>query len=65
MAGKGLSIEEYPKIGIAFERINNSTMVKKQRRFTKFFGQKINLRIIPSIYCVYLGNLKRRHIKFT
>ena len=33
--GKGLSIQEYTKIGIAFERISNSTIVKKVRKVYK------------------------------
>ena len=32
LTGKRLSVEEYTKIGIAFERINNSTLIKKARR---------------------------------
>ena len=32
LAGKGLSIQEYTKIGIAFERISNSTVVKKAKK---------------------------------
>jgi len=32
LAGKGLSLEDYTKIGIAFERIRNSTVVPKTRK---------------------------------
>nr|YP_010283328.1 hypothetical protein MKU01_pgp046 [Psammodictyon constrictum]ULD16447.1 hypothetical protein [Psammodictyon constrictum] len=32
LAGKGLSLQEYTKIGIAFERICNSTVVKKTKK---------------------------------
>ena len=30
--GKGISLQEYTKIGIAFERLSNSTAVKKTRK---------------------------------
>jgi hypothetical protein len=32
LAGKGISLQEYTKIGIAFERLSNSTAVKKTRK---------------------------------
>ena len=32
LAGKGLSIQEYTKIGIAFERISNSKIIKKTKK---------------------------------
>ena len=40
LAGKGLSIQEYTKIGIAFERISNSTIVKKARKIYKIIRDK-------------------------
>ena len=38
--GKGLSIQEYTKIGIAFERITNSTIVKKGKKIFKIVRDK-------------------------
>ena len=35
LAGKGISIQEYTKIRIAFERIANSSIVKKVRKVYK------------------------------
>jgi hypothetical protein len=35
--GRGMSIQEYAKIGIAFERISNSTAVKKAKEIYKIF----------------------------
>jgi hypothetical protein len=32
LAGKGISFQEYAKIGIAFGRLSNSTVVKKTRK---------------------------------
>ena len=32
LSGKGLSLEEYTKIGIAFERVSNSTIVNKTKK---------------------------------
>ena len=32
LGGKGISLQEYTKIGIAFERLSNSTAVKKTRK---------------------------------
>jgi hypothetical protein len=32
LAGKGISLQEYTKIGIAFERVSNSTIFKKIRK---------------------------------
>jgi hypothetical protein len=40
LAGKGLSIQEYTKIGIAFERISNSTIVKKGKKIYKIIRSK-------------------------
>lgn len=40
LAGKGISIQEYTKIGIAFERITNSTIVKKTRKIYKVIRDK-------------------------
>jgi hypothetical protein len=40
LAGKGLSIQEYTKIGIAFDRISNSTLVKKTRKMYKIIRDK-------------------------
>lgn len=40
LAGKGLSIEEYTKIGIAFERITNSTILKKIKTIYKIIRSK-------------------------
>ena len=40
LAGKGLSIQEYTKIGIAFERISNSTIVKKGRKVYRIIRNK-------------------------
>ena len=38
--GKGLSVQEYTKIGIAFERIANSTLVKKSKKIYKIIHDK-------------------------
>lgn len=38
--GKGLSIQEYTKIGIAFERIANSTLVEKGKKIYRIFRDK-------------------------
>lgn len=40
LAGKGLAIQEYTKIGIAFDRISNSTLVKKTRKIYKIIRDK-------------------------
>jgi hypothetical protein len=40
LAGKGLSIQEYTKIGIAFERITNSTIVEKGRKIYRIIFDK-------------------------
>ena len=40
LAGKGLSIQEYTKIGIAFERISNSKIVKKFKKIYKIIRVK-------------------------
>ena len=40
LTGKGLSIEEYTKIGIAFERISNSTIVEKAKKIYKIIRSK-------------------------
>ena len=40
LAGKGLSIQEYTKIGIAFERINNSTIIEKGRKIYRIIRDK-------------------------
>ena len=32
LAGKGISLQEYTKIGVAFERLSNSTVLKKTRK---------------------------------
>ena len=38
--GKGLSIEEYTKIGIAFEKLSNSAIVKKGKKIYKIIRSK-------------------------
>lgn len=38
--GKGISIEEYAKIGIAFERLTNSTTIKKIQKIYKVVRDK-------------------------
>ena len=38
--GKGLSIQEYAKIGITFERITNSSVVKKGKKIFKIIRDK-------------------------
>lgn len=40
LASKRISIEEYTKIGIAFERITNSSAVKKARKIYKIIRDK-------------------------
>ena len=40
LVGKGLSIQEFTKIGIAFERITNSTIVKKSRKIYRIIRDK-------------------------
>ena len=40
LAGKGLSIQEYTKIGIAFERISNSKIIKKTKKIFRIFRDK-------------------------
>ncbi len=40
LGGKGLSIQEYTKIGIAFERISNSTIVQKVKKIYKIARNK-------------------------
>ena len=40
LAGKGLSIQEYTKIGIAFERLSNSTILKKGKKIYKIIRNK-------------------------
>lgn len=40
LSGKGLSIEEYTKIGVAFERLNNSTAFKKIKKVYKAIRDK-------------------------
>ena len=40
LAGKGISIQEYTKIGIAFERITNSTIFKKTKKIYKIIRNK-------------------------
>lgn len=40
LVGKGISIQEYAKIGIAFERITNSKIVKKVRKIYKVIRDK-------------------------
>ena len=40
LAGKGLSIKEYTKIGIAFERISNSKIIKKTKKIFRIFRDK-------------------------
>ena len=39
-AGKGSSIQEYTKIGIAFERISSSAIVKKGRKIYRIIRNK-------------------------
>ena len=40
LVGKGLSIQEYTKIGIAFERISNSSIVQKTKKIYKIIRNK-------------------------
>ena len=40
LAGKGLSIQEYTKIGIAFEKITNSTIFKKVKKIYQILRNK-------------------------
>jgi hypothetical protein len=40
LAGKGLSIQEYTKIGIAFERINNLAIFKKAKKIYRIIRDK-------------------------
>jgi hypothetical protein len=40
LSGKGLSVEEYTKIGLALDRINNSTTVKKFKKIWKIIRTK-------------------------
>ena len=40
LEGKGLSLKEYTKIGVAFERISNSTAVKKVKKIYKIIRDK-------------------------
>jgi len=40
MNGKGLSIEEYTKIGIAFERISNSNVIQKAKKIYRIIRDK-------------------------
>jgi hypothetical protein len=40
LAGKGISLQEYTKIGIAFERLSNSTAVKKTRKIYDILTSK-------------------------
>ena len=40
LAGKGLSVQEYTKIGIAFERISNSKMIKKAKKIIRAIREK-------------------------
>jgi hypothetical protein len=40
LAGKGLSIQEYTKIGIAFERISNSKIIKKTKKIFRILRDK-------------------------
>lgn len=40
LAGKGLSIEEYAKIGIAFERISNSNIIRKGKKIYRIILDK-------------------------
>jgi hypothetical protein len=40
IAGKGLSIQEYTKIAIAFERISNSTIIKKAKKIYGIISDK-------------------------
>jgi hypothetical protein len=35
LAGTGLSLEEYTKIGLAFKRLNNSTALKNIKKIYK------------------------------
>lgn len=40
LAGKGLSVKEYTKIGFAFERISNSDFFKKSKKVYRIFFDK-------------------------
>ena len=40
LRGKGLSVDEYAKIGLAFERINNSRIVQKTKRILEIIREK-------------------------
>lgn len=40
LAGKGVSIQEYTKIGIAFERISNSKIIKKTKKIFRVIRDK-------------------------
>lgn len=40
LVGKGLSIQEYTKIGIAFERISNSKIIKKTKKIFRVIREK-------------------------
>lgn len=40
LAGKGLSLEDFTKIGIAFQRISNSNLVKKTKKIYKIIRNK-------------------------
>ena len=37
LAGKGMSLQKYTKIGLAFEKISNSSVVQKIKKVYKFF----------------------------
>ena len=41
LAGKGLSVQEYTKIGIAFERISNSKIIKKTKKIYRVIREKV------------------------
>ena len=46
LTGKGLSIQEYTKIGLAFERIANSTIIKKAKKIAGILREKWEGRIV-------------------
>ena len=40
LSGKGLSVQEYTKIGLAFERWSNSTVIKKAKKIYNVISDK-------------------------
>ena len=56
LAGKGLSIEEYTKIGIAFERIRNSNIFRKGRKIYRIIHDK-DEQFIPILYILVIKKI--------